>query len=86
MTDKQQAKILKKADSRYFKGEKKAVAGKIKKAAVPLADAITEYEKVFGGDKLSGNINFAQALCPGTRSVFRGCSGFYKSHTGLCGS
>lgn len=62
MTDKQKAKLLKKSDSLYFKGEKAALAGKLKKGAGTLAEALIGYEQIFGADKLSGNINFAQAL------------------------
>lgn len=62
MTTKQQAKLLKKADSCYFKGEKALIGNKPKKAAPVLAEALIGYEQIFGADKLSGNINFAQAL------------------------
>lgn len=62
MTSKQQTKMLKQSDSCYFKGEKALIGNKLKKAAPLLAQALIGYEQVFGADKLSGNINFAQAL------------------------
>lgn len=62
MTDKQTAKLLKKSDSLYFKGEKATLNGKLKKGAKKLSQSILGYEQVFGTDKLTGTTNFAQAL------------------------